>query len=137
MAQDSSTKYLVGIVVLLAIIGIFFLIKGGGYHYKTATEEQPFGWSGECCTCTRAAQTLQGAVKPETREVLFRNEHVTDCATACAQIHAQTKRAGVRYDVNAFISNDPECRTSLPSPRGYAGAGGFYDQPMQDQYARY
>jgi hypothetical protein len=133
MAQDNSMKLAVGIIVLLAIIGVVFLLRGG-YHYKTASEEQPYGWGGECCTCTRAMQTLQGAVRPETREVLFRNEHVSNCASACAEFHTATKQPGVRYDVNSFISNDPACRTTLPAGRTYAGAGGFYDQPVDDRY---
>ena len=136
MAQDNTTKLVIGIVILLAIVGIIFLIRGGGYQYKLAGRERPgqFGWTGECCTCTRAQQTLQGAVRPETREVLFRNEHVPDCVAACSQAHEYTKQPGVKYDVNAFVSNDAECRTSLPAPRTYPGAGGFSDQPIQDQY---
>lgn len=135
MAQDNSTKWLIGIVILLAIIGIFFLMRGGGYQYKGAGSESPgqFG-SGECCTCTRAEQTLQGAVRPQTREVLFRNVRVADCTSECARVHTYTKRPYVKYDVNAFVSNDAQCRESLPEPRSYAGAGGFNDQPIQDQY---
>jgi hypothetical protein len=134
---DNSTKVIVGVIVILAIIGVVFLMKEGGISsYKLASRESPgqYGWTGECCTCTRAQQTLRGTVMPETREVIFRNEHVADCATACADAHARTKMARVNYDVNAFISNDPVCQTSLPVPRGYAGAGGFNDQPMQDAY---
>lgn len=135
MAQDNSTKLVIGVVILLAIIGVIFLVRGGGFA-KLAARESPgqYGWTGECCTCTRAAQTLQGAVKPATREVLFRNEHVTDCSAACLEAHEYTKQPYVKYDVNSFISNDPQCRTSLPGPRAYAGAGGFGDQPTQDKY---
>jgi len=132
---DSSTKAVLAIVVILAIVGVVFLVRSGGYtHYKTAEEEKPYGWEGECCTCTRAQLTLRGAVLPGTREVLFRNEHVEDCASACASYNIRTKNPRVQYDVNAFVSNDVECRTSLPMGRTYGGAGGFQDQPTSDEY---
>jgi hypothetical protein len=134
MAQDQSTKVLLGIVVLLAIVGVFFLMREGGYQYPGRESPGQFGWTGECCTCTRAMQTPQGAVRPETREVLFRNEHVPDCAAACTQMHEYTKQPYVKYDVNAFVSNDAQCRTSMPAPLTYAGGGGFSDQPSQDRY---
>ncbi len=133
---DNSTKVVVGIIVILAIVGVVFLMKDGGYSYKLATQETPgeYGWTGECCTCTRALTTLRGAVLPQTTEVLFRNAHVDDCAAACAQTHAETKATGAKYALMPIISNDAECRTSLPVPRGYPGSGGFNDQRMQDSY---
>ena len=135
MAQDGSTKIALGVVILLALVGVVFLMRSGGfYHYKTVNEENPRGWFGECCTCTRAVLTLQGAERPETREVLFRNEHVDDCAAACAQQHAATRNPRFQYDVNSFVSNDAECRTSLPAPLTYQGAGGYDDQPTSDAY---
>lgn len=131
---DNATKVAVGVIVILAIVGVVFLMKEGGYTYKLATRENPsqYGWTGECCTCTRAQTTLRGAVMPQTTEVLFRNAHVDDCVSACAQTHAETKSAGVKYALMPIISNDAECRTSLPVPRGFAGSGGFNDQRMQD-----
>lgn len=132
---DNSTKVIVGIVIILAIIGVVFLLKEGG-PYKLAGRESPgqYGWTGECCTCTRAQTTLRGAIRPETTEVLFRNAHVADCNAACAQTHEETRATGVKYALLPIISNDPACRTSLPVPRAYAGAGGFEDQPIQDKY---
>jgi len=133
---DNSTKLVVGIVIILAIVGVVFLMKQGGYTYKLPTRETPgeYGWTGECCTCTRALTTLRGAIRPETTEVLFRNVRVADCTAACAQAHEATKATGVKYALLPVISNDAECRTSLPVPRGYAGSGGFNDQRMQDKY---
>ncbi len=133
---DSSTKVIVGIVVILAIVGVVFLMKEGGYQYKLASREMPgqYGWTGECCTCTRAQMTLRGSVLAQTTEVLFRNAHVDDCAAACARTHAETKATGVKYSLMPIISNDAECRTSLPVPRTYAGAGGYADQPRMDSY---
>jgi hypothetical protein len=133
---DNSTKIIVGIVVILAIVGVVFLMKEGGYTYKLASSETPgqYGWTGECCTCTRAQTTLRGAVLPQTTEVLFRNAHVEDCASACAKTHAETKATGVKYALMPIISNDAECRTSLPVPRGYVGSGGYNDQRMLDNY---
>ncbi|MEM4247243.1 MAG: hypothetical protein QXR48_03345 [Candidatus Woesearchaeota archaeon] len=133
---DNSTKLIIGIVIILAIVGIVFLMKEGSYTYKLASRETPgaYGWTGECCTCTRAQTTLRGAVLPQTTEVLFRNAYVADCVAVCEQTHAETKAAGVKYALMSIISNDAECRTSLPVPRTYAGAGGFNDQPMQDKY---
>lgn len=134
---DNSTKLLVGVIVLLAIVGVVFLMKSGGYHYKTEAEmESPYGWTGECCTCSRAQLTLHGAVRPESREVLFRNEHVVDCSAACADYHMRTKNPRAKYEVSSFVSNDKECRTSLPSALTYGGAGGFTDQPTSDVYYR-
>ncbi|MEM2916304.1 MAG: hypothetical protein QXT19_03035 [Candidatus Woesearchaeota archaeon] len=132
---DNSTKLIIGIVIILAVVGIVFLLKEGG-PYKLAGQESPgqYGWTGECCTCTRAQTTLRGAVLPQTTEVLFRNARVADCVAACAQTHAETKAAGVKYALMPIISNDAECRTSLPVPRAYAGSGGFNDQRMQDKY---
>ncbi len=136
MGQDNSTKLVIGVVILLAIIGVVFLLRSGGYVYKSASSESPgqYGWSGECCTCTRAQLTKLGSVMPATREVLFRNEHVADCTSACAEQHKYTRNPRVNYDVNAFVSNDAECRTSLPQPLAYSGAGGFNDQPTSDSY---
>jgi hypothetical protein len=134
MAQDNSTKVALGIIVLLAIVGVVFLLRGG--EYKFAQRESPgqYGWTGECCTCSRALLNVKGAVVPSTNEVLFRNEHVADCSAACAEAHQYTKAARAQYQVTSFVSNDAECRTSLPSPRTYAGAGGFQDQPTSDAY---
>ncbi len=133
---DNSTKIIVGIVVILAIVGVVFLLKEGGYQYKLASRETPgqYGWTGECCTCTRAQMTLRGAVLPTTTQVLFRNAHVPDCVEACKQTHEETKATGVKYSLMPIISNDAECRTSLPVPRTYAGAGGYADQPRMDAY---
>jgi len=134
MAQDNSTKMVIGIVILLAVVGVIFLLRGGGYHYKTAVEEMPYGWEGECCTCSRALINVNGAIIPESTEVVFRNEHVADCASSCAEAHQYTKSGRAQYAVSSFISNDPVCRTSLPASRTYSGAGGFQNQPVQDQY---
>ncbi len=136
MAQQNSTKLLVGVIVLLAIIGVVFLIRGGGYSYKMAGRESPgqYGWSGECCTCSRLVMNLQGTIVPNGNQVLFRNEHVDNCAAACTEAHDYTKQRGVKYQVTSFVSNDAECRTSLPASRTYAGAGGFDDQPTSDKY---
>jgi hypothetical protein len=41
---------------------------------------------------------------------------------------------GAKYAIMPIISNDAECRTSLPVPRGFVGSGGFNDQRMQDSY---
>ena len=130
---DNSTKVVVGIIVILAIVGVVFLLKQGGI-YKLPSQESPgqYGWTGECCTCTRAQTTLRGAILPDTTEVLFRNAHVDDCAAACAQTSAETRMTGVNYALMPIISNDAECQTSLPVQRAYAGAGGFSDQPRQD-----
>lgn len=133
MAQDNSTKFVLGLVLLLAIIGVVFLMREGGYKY--AGREMPGQyWEGECCTCSRDTANLRGEVVGGTREVLFRNEHAADCSAACAEAHEYTKRPYTNYQVTSFVSNDPVCRTSLPSPRTYAGAGGYSDQPSQDQY---
>jgi len=134
MAQDNSTKFVVGLVIILAVVGVIFLLRGGGYHYKTAAEEKPYGWSGECCTCTRQTLNIKGAVIAGSTEVLFRNEHVEDCAASCAEAHDYTRNHAARYAVGSFVSNDAECRTSLPASRPYAGGGGFYDQPTSDAY---
>lgn len=136
MAQDNTTKVVISIVVILALIGVIFLLREGGFkrHYKTAAEEMPYGWEGECCTCSRALMNRYGAVIPETRELIFQDEHVPDCTAACAEAHEYTRNEQARYEVSAFISNDPVCRTELPAPRTYAGAGGFQNQPVQDKY---
>ena len=132
MAQDRSTTVVIGVVILLAVVAVFFLIRGGDYQYKLASREQP-GYYGECCTCTRATATIKGDVRPQTREVLFRNVPVEDCASACADAHLYSKRPYVKYDVNSFVSNDAECRTSLPEPRWNPGAG-HDDQPASYSY---
>lgn len=134
MAQDNSTKLVVGLVILLAITGVIFLMRGGEYRFPGRESPAQYGWSGECCTCTRALLGVRGDILTQTREVLFRNERVPDCAAACAAYHEQTRNPRAKYSVESFISNDPECRTSLPMPRAYAGAGGFNDQPSQDRY---
>lgn len=133
---DNSTKVVLGIIVILAVVGVVFLMKEGGYSYKLASRESPgqYGWTGECCTCTRAQTTLRGAILSQTTEVLFRNAHVPDCNAACAQTHAETKMTGAKYALMPIISNDAECRTSLPVPLGYSGSGGFNDQRMEDSY---
>ena len=136
MAHDNTTKIVIGIVLVIAVIGTILAFRSG-YSYKSANSESPGRYGSECCTCTRAEQTLDGAVKPDTREVLFRNVMVDDCTMACAQAHEYSKMARVRYDVNAFVSDDSACKLSLPESLSYEGAGGqggFADQPMQNQY---
>ena len=135
MAQDNTTKIVIGIIILIAVIGVFLLFKSGAYKYPG--RESPGRYGDECCTCTRAEENLDGAVKPDTREVLFHNVMVDDCASACAETHMYTKKPHVKYDVNAFVSDDSACKLDLAEPRAYQGAGGpggFADQPMQDQY---
>lgn len=136
MAQDTSTKVVLALVIILAIVGVIFLMRGGDYSYKSASRERPgqIGYSGECCTCSRTLTTVRGAILPETREVLFRNEVVPDCSTACAEAHEYTKQGNTKYALSAVVSGADACRASLPNPRAYAGAGGFNDQPTQDKY---
>jgi len=137
MVQDNSTKIVFGIVLLIAVLGVVFAVRHG-YQYKQAHTERPGLLGGkECCSCSRAQQTLDGAVRSDTREVLFSNVIVQDCASACAQAHEFTKMPRIRYDVNSYVSDDSACKVSLPEPLAYQGAGGmggFADQPMQDQY---
>lgn len=136
MAQDNTTKIVIGIIVLIAVIGAILAFRNG-YNFKSANRESPGRYGSECCTCTRAEETLDGAVKPDTRETLFSNVMVNDCASACAQAHLYSKMPQVKYDVNAFVSDDSACKLALAEPRTYEGAGGvggFADQPMQNQY---
>ena len=134
MAQDNATKVAIGVVVLLAIIAVVFLMREGGYQMPFRESPGQYGWSGECCTCVRSTANIKGDVLAGTREVLFANEHVEDCASACAQQHEYTKRPYTKYQVTSFVSNDAECRTALPAPRTAGWAGGYPDQPIDSKY---
>ncbi len=134
MAQDNATKVAIAVVVLLAVVAVVFLMRGGGYQFPSRESPGQYGWSGECCTCTRAMANIKGDVMTQTREVLFSNEHVPDCNTACSEQHELTKRPYTKYQVTSFVSNDAECKTGLPTPRTSGWAGGYTDQPDDASY---
>ncbi len=134
MVQDNATKLAIAVVILLAIVAGVLLVRGGQYQFPDRERPGQYGWTGECCTCSRAMMNIKGDVLAQTQEVLFRNEHVPDCAAACAQQHEYTKRSYTKYQVTSFVSNDAECRTSLPTPRTSGWAGGYPDQPVDSGY---
>lgn len=145
MATDRQTKWVLTVIVVIALIGILFAGQQGKLGWRSPGAEYPYAYgASECCTCSRSLLGGFGGVQPGTSETLFKNVIAPDCASLCNYVHQRTRLPNFEYSLNAFVSNDPVCRLIKPAPRSYipqptapnqrVGAGAYRSSPVQGIY---
>lgn len=144
MARDRQTTWVLVAIVVIAIIGILFAGKQGGWQFLKPVREMPYAYEGDCCTCTRTLMSGFGGVKPGTSETLFKNVVTPSCVALCTEVNRRTKYPGFEYTVSATVSNDPVCDIIKPVPLPHrpqptaptqrVGAGAYRSSPAQGMY---